>query len=132
MYRLASSYSRRRFYEEGTPPKVSSITTFSGFVIENEVLNEFALFERCREQTARSHAYRTRFKLRHHLDIGQKVLSENHRQDLTKRQKLQQRRLGPFTVTKRKTSTIYQIQDNKDPSMMQKVHRNNLVEYYPK
>ena len=37
-----------------------------------------ATFERCREQTARSHAYRNRFKLGHHLDIGQKVLYENH------------------------------------------------------
>ena len=41
-------------------------------------------FERCREQTARSHAYRNRFKLGHHLDVGQKVLYENHRQDLSK------------------------------------------------
>ena len=28
-------------------------------------------FERCREQTARSHAYRNCFKFRHHLEIGQ-------------------------------------------------------------
>ena len=34
-------------------------------------------FERCREQTARSHAYRNRFMLGHHLEIGQKVLYEN-------------------------------------------------------
>ena len=89
-------------------------------------------FERCREQTARSHAYRNRFKLGHHLDVGQKVLYENHRQDLSKSQKLQQRRLGPFTVTKRVTSTTYQIQDDKDPSVIKTVHRNHLVEYYPK
>ena len=31
--------------------------------------------ERCREQTARSHAYRNRFKLGRHLEIGQKVPS---------------------------------------------------------
>ena len=37
-------------------------------------------FERCREQTARSHAYRSRFKLGHHLEIGQKVLYENQKQ----------------------------------------------------
>ena len=73
-------------------------------------------FERCREQTARSHAYRNRFKLGHHLEIGQKVLYENHKQDLTRGQKLQQRRLGPFTVTKRITNTTYQIQDDKDPT----------------
>ena len=77
-------------------------------------------FERCREQTARSHAYRNRFKLGHHLDIGRKVFYENHREDLSKSQKLQQRRLAPFTVTKKVTSTTYQIQDDKDPSMKKK------------
>ena len=89
-------------------------------------------FERCREQTARSHAYRNRFKLGHHLEVGQKVLNENHKQDLTRSQKLQQRRLGPFTVTKRITNTTYQIQDDKDPTVLKTVHRNHLVEYYPK
>ena len=67
-----------------------------------------------------------------HLEIGQKVLYENHRQDLSKSQKLQQRRLGPFTVTKRITNTTYQIQDDKDPTILKTVHRNHLVEYYPK
>ena len=91
-----------------------------------------ATFEICREQTARSHAYRNRFKLGQHLEIGQKILYENHRQDLSKSQKLQQRRLGPFTVTKRVTNTTYQIQDDKDPTILKTVHRNHLVEYYPK
>ena len=89
-------------------------------------------FERCREQTPRSHAYRNRFKLGHHQNVSQKVLYENHRQDLSKSQKLQQRRLGPFTVTKQVTSTTYQIQDDKEPFVMKTVHRNYLVEYYPK
>ena len=39
--------------------------------------NYSSTFERCREQTARSHAYRNRFKLGHHLEVGQKVLYEN-------------------------------------------------------
>ena len=85
-------------------------------------------FERCRKQTARSHAYRKRFKLGHHLGIRQKVLYENHRQDLSKSQNLQQRRLGPFTVTERITSTTNQIQDDKDPSFVKTVHRDHLVE----
>ena len=88
-------------------------------------------FERCREQTARSHAYRNRFKLGHHLEIGQKVHYENHKQDLTRSQKPQQRRLGPFTVTKRITNTTHQIQDDKDPTITKTVHRNHLVEYDP-
>ena len=89
-------------------------------------------FERCREQTARSHAYRNPFKLGHHLEIGQKVFYEIHKQNLTQRQKFQKRRLGPFTVTKRITNTTYQIQDDKDPTVIKTVHRNHLVEYYPK
>ena len=90
-----------------------------------------ATFGRCREQTVRSHAYRNRFKLGQHLEIGQKVLYENHRQDLSKSQKHQQRRLGPFTVTKRATNTTYQIQDDKDPTILRTEHRNHLVEDYP-
>ena len=39
-------------------------------------------FERCREPTARSHAYRNIFELGHHLAVGQKAIYENHRQDL--------------------------------------------------
>ena len=91
-----------------------------------------ATFERCREQTARSHAYRNRFNLGQHLEIGQKVLYEKHGQDLSKSQKLQQRRLGPFTATKRVTNTTYQFQDDKNPTILKTVHRNHLVEYYPK
>ena len=89
-------------------------------------------FEGCREQTTRCHAYRNRFILGHQRDVGQKVHYENHRQDLSKGQKLQQRRLGPFTVTKRVTSTTYQIREDKDPSVTKTVHRNHLVEYYLK
>ena len=86
--------------------------------------NYSTTFERCREQTARSHAYSCRFKLEQHLEIGQKVLSKN--------QKLQQRQLGHFTVTKRVINTTYQIQDDKDPTILKTVYRNHLVEYYPK
>ena len=64
--------------------------------------------------------------------MGQKVLYENHKQDLTRSQKLQQRRLGLFTVTKRITKTTYQIQDDKDPTVIKTVHRNHLLEYYLK
>ena len=64
--------------------------------------------------------------------LSTKVLNENPRQDHSKSQKLQQRRLGPFTVTKRVTNTTYQIQDDKDPTTPRTVHRNHLVEYYPK
>ena len=89
-------------------------------------------FERCREQRARSYAYHNRFKLGHHLEVGQKVLFGNHKQELTRNQKLRQRRLGPFTVSRRITKTTYKIQDDKDPTVIKTVHRNHLVENYPK
>ena len=40
--------------------------------------------------------------------------------------------MGPFTVSKRVTSTTYEIQDDKNPSTIKTVHRNHLVEHYPK
>ena len=46
--------------------------------------NYSSTFELCREQTAHSHVYTNRFKLGHHLDIGQEVLYQNHRQKLSK------------------------------------------------
>ena len=64
--------------------------------------------------------------------MGQKVLYKNPRQDLSKNQNLQQRRLRSFTVTKRVTNTIYQIQDDRVPTILKTVHRNHLVEDYPK
>ena len=91
-----------------------------------------ATFEKCRGQTARSHAYRNRFKMGQHLAIGQKILYENHRQDFSKSQNLQQRRIGPFKVIKRETNTTYQIQDDKDPTILKTVPRNHLVENYSK
>ena len=89
-------------------------------------------FERCRDQTAPSHAYRNCFKLGHHLEIGQKVLYQNHKQDLTLSQILQQPRPGPFTVNKRIRNSTYPIQDDKDPAVIKTVHRNHLVEFYRK
>ena len=91
-----------------------------------------ATFDRSLERTAQSHAYRNRFKLGHHLDIGLKVLYENQRQDLSKSQQLQQRRLAAFTVTKRITNTFYEIEEDKDPIKHKTFHRNHLIEYYPK
>ena len=88
-----------------------------------------ATSERCREQTARTHAQRNRFKLGEHLEIGQKALHENQHQYLSKSQKLQQRRLRLFTVTKQVTNTTYQIHYDKDATISRTVHRNHLVEY---
>ena len=70
--------------------------------------------------------------MEHHIEIRQKVLYENQKQDLRRSRKLQHRRLGPFTVIKRITETTYQITDGKDPTVIKTVQRKNLVEYYLK
>ena len=67
-----------------------------------------------------------------HLEIRQKVLYENHCQDLSENRTFQQRRLGHFTVTKRVLNTTSQIQDDEDPTVFKTVNRNHPVEYYPK
>ena len=45
--------------------------------------NYSATFKRCLKQTARSHAFRNRFILGQHLDVGQKLLYGDHRQDVS-------------------------------------------------
>ena len=50
-----------------------------------------ATCEKCQEETAKTLAYRSRFKLGQHLGLGQKVLYEIHRQDLSNSQRLQRR-----------------------------------------
>ena len=47
---------------------------------------------------ARSHAYRNRIKLGQYIEIGQKILYPNSRQDLSNSRKIQQQRLGPFQL----------------------------------
>ena len=70
------------------------------------------------------------------LQIGKpprvRTESTSRKQDLTRNHKLQQRGLGHFAITKRITNTTYQFQDDKDPTIIKTVHRNHLVEYYPK
>ena len=67
-----------------------------------------------------------------HFDIVRKVLDENHHQDLSRSQKLRQKRLEHFTVPKRITHTTCQIKDDKDPTILKTVHRDHLVENHPK
>ena len=88
--------------------------------------------ERCPEHIARFHAHKNQFKLRQHIERGQNVLHEIHRQDFSRSQNFQQRRLGPFTITKCITKTTYGKQDDNDPTSTKTVHCNRLVEHYPK
>ena len=52
--------------------------------------------------------------------------------NLTRSNNFQQRRLGSFTIIKRITKAIFQIQGIKNPANAKTVHRKHLVEYYPK
>ena len=66
--------------------------------------NEFkrihlSTYQRCRRITSKAHEYRNRYKLGRPINVGQKVFLENHAQDLTRSQKLEQLQAGPFTVT---------------------------------
>ena len=89
-------------------------------------------YKRCREITSKAHEYRNRFKLGRPLAVGQKVLLENHKPDLSKSQKLKQLRVGPFTVTKQITNTTYEIKEDENPENVKVTHRNHLLEYFPK
>ena len=89
-------------------------------------------YQRCRQITSKAHGYRNRFKRGRPINIGQKVLLENHAADSSRSQKLKQLRVGPFTVTKQITNTIYEIQQDANPDNIKVTHRNHLIEYFSK
>ena len=65
------------------------------------------------------------------IKIGRKVLLENHAKGLLKSKKLLELRSGPYTVTKQITNNTYKIvHDSTEQKKV--VHRNHLVEYFPK
>ena len=65
------------------------------------------------------------------LEIGQKVLMENHQTDLGKSKKLQELRSGPYTVTNKITNVNYEVTLDSNTSLIKMAHRNHLFEYYP-
>ena len=65
------------------------------------------------------------------ISIGSKVLLGNHSKSLLISKKLQSLRSGPYTVTKHITNTTYEIQGYETPQK-RAVHRNHIVEYFPK
>ena len=89
-------------------------------------------YQRCRQITSKAHEHRNRFKLGRPISTGQKVFLKNHAQDLTSSQKLKQQRVGPFTVTKQITNTMYEIREDANPDNIKTTHSNHLSEYFPK
>ncbi len=88
-------------------------------------------YRKTREFLDRSAELRNKHKLAKPLDIGQKVLLENHFIDLTKSKKLSELRSGPYTVISRITNVTYKIQLDSNPDTTKVVHRNHLIEYFP-
>lgn len=99
---------------------------------ENQFKTIYAnAYKKSMETTDRSHYYRNRYKLAKPLKLGQKVLLENHSQPLDKSKKLCSLRSGPFTVSNVITDVTYEVTHDTDQSK-KVVHRNHLIEYYPK
>ena len=87
-------------------------------------------YQRCRQITPKIHEHRNRFKLGRPVRFGQNVFLENQGQDLTKSQKLKQRRVGPFTVTEQIRKTTYKIREDANPDKVKTTHRNHLIECF--
>ena len=90
------------------------------------------VYRKIREANHRSLSYRNKYKLAKPLRVGQKVLLESHNVPFGKSQKLCELRSGPYIVTKVITKVNYEIALDADPTRTQVVHRNHLVEYFPR
>ena len=89
------------------------------------------VYRKVREANHRSLSYRNKYKLAKPLQVGQKVLLENHNVPFGKSQKLCELRSGPYIVTEVITKVNYEIALDADPTRTQVIHRNHLVEYFP-
>ena len=80
---------------------------------------------------AKAHKYRNKPKLGKQLEVGQKVLMENHSLALGKSKKLHEIRSGPYTGVTKITNVNCEVELNNDKKVGKVAHRNHLVEYYP-
>ena len=76
--------------------------------------------------------YKYRYKLVEALRAGRKVLLETHQIPFRKSQKLCELQSGPYTKTKVITKMNYEVALDSDPTRIQDVHRNHLVEFFPR
>ena len=90
------------------------------------------VYRKIREANHRSLSYRYKYQLAKPLRVGQKVLLENHNVPFGKCQKVCELRSGPYIVTKVITNVNYEIALDADPTRTHVVHRNHLVEYFPR
>ena len=88
-------------------------------------------YKKSLENNNRAHKHRNKHKLGKPLEVGQKVLMENHQIELGKSKQLHELRSGPFTVEKKLTNVNYELTLDSNPATRKVAHRNHLVEYYP-
>ena len=90
------------------------------------------VYRKVREANHRSLSYRNKYKLAKPLRVGQKVLLENHNVPFGKSQNCANSEYGPYILTKVITKFNYEIALDADRTRTQVVHRNPLVEYFPR
>ena len=90
------------------------------------------VYRKIREAYHRSLSYRNKYKLAKQLRVGQKVILENQNVPFGKSQKMCELRSGPYIVTKGITKVNYEIALDADPTRTRVVHRNHLLEYFPR
>ena len=88
-------------------------------------------YKKSLENNAKIHKYRNKYKLGKPLEIGQKVLMENHSIEDGKSKILQELRSSPYTVTNKLTNVNYEIRLDPDQTIKKRAHRNHLIEYFP-
>ena len=100
---------------------------------ETQLMNLYRkVYRKVREANHRPLTYRNKYKLAKPLRVGQKVLLENHNGPFGNSKKLCEIRSVPYLVTKVNTEANYDIALDADPTRTQVVHRNHLVEYFPR
>ena len=109
-------------------PKINT----SLLIRENQFKNIYnTAYKKSLENNAKIHKYRNKYRLGKPLEIGQKVLMENHSIEDGKSKKLQELQSGPYTVTNKITNVNYEIQLDSDQTIKKTAHRNHLIEYFP-
>ena len=88
-------------------------------------------YKKSLEYNNRAHKHRNKHKLGKPLEVGQKVLMENHQIELGKSKKLHELRSGPYTVEKKLINVNYELTLDSNPATRKVAQRNRLVEYYP-
>ena len=83
------------------------------------------------ENNNRAHQHRNKHKLGKPLEVGRKVLMENHQIELGTSKKLHELRSGPYSVAKKLTNVYYEGTLDSNPVTRKVAYRNHLVEYYP-